>query len=491
MKPRRDDPDAIGPTVIRAGESPVFAAAVPDATIIDLDAGGHAPAGWTQRTIIGQALVSADAASPGNLDDAAWPSQDIDRKLADGLLPEGFLPSASPNPIVAAATPVLTMLNRLRSGAARTGSEALAGQIGRAIRAFERRLSDAGIAADTARTATLVLCAMADDIAGNLPGGAPRGWAEHSMLQRFFPSVEPGTSFFEILNRLLADPEAHYDLLELMHNCLSLGFLGQYRSRLARHGGDLDRIRQDVYETLRYFRSRAADEISPRWQGLAITQPRSLARVPFWSIALIAVALVAGSFLLMRALLHAESTAVSNKLLALNPSTPIAIQRSAAPNAVPAAKRDRSAEQFDRLRTALAEDIEAGNLLLETRGDLVVVEINNRSLFDPGKADIKPQFLLLAAKLAAALEQEPGQLQVVGHTDDVKPRKSSAFASNYDLSVARAQAVADALRTGLRDPSRVIVTGKGENEPIADNSTPEGRATNRRVEVMIPRAAPQ
>jgi type VI secretion system protein ImpK len=116
-----------------------------------------------------------------------------------------------------------------------------------------------------------------------------------------------------------------------------------------------------------------------------------------------------------------------------------------------------------------------------------VVEINNRLLFDPGKAEVKSEFLPIAANMAAALEAERGTVQIIGHTDNAKLRKTSAFASNYDLSVARARAVEKALSPGFSDSSRITVAGKGEAEPKADNATAEGRAANRRVDVLIPR----
>jgi len=73
----------------------------------------------------------------------------------------------------------------------------------------------------------------------------------------------------------------------------------------------------------------------------------------------------------------------------------------------------------------------------------------------------------------------------------VKPRRTSAFKSNYDISVARAKAVAKLITPKLGEPSRVVVEGKGEDEPVADNATAEGRAKNRRVNVMIRREETQ
>ncbi|TIU23954.1 MAG: type VI secretion system protein TssL, partial [Mesorhizobium sp.] len=137
--------------------------------------------------------------------------------------------------------------------------------------------------------------------------------------------------------------------------------------------------------------------------------------------------------------------------------------------------------------TALAKNIARGGLTVGTQGRFIVVEINNLLLFQSGRAEIKPEFGPIAADIAAALEPEPGPITIVGHTDNVKPRKSSAFKSNFDLSVARAKAVEAMMAPRFSDPSRITVDGKGEDEPIADNTTPEGRAQNRRVDVMIPK----
>jgi len=76
---------------------------------------------------------------------------------------------------------------------------------------------------------------------------------------------------------------------------------------------------------------------------------------------------------------------------------------------------------------------------------------------------------------------------VIGHTDNVKPKVSSAFKSNFDLSVARAKSVEAVIGKSLTDPTRIQVEGKGDLEPIGDNKTADGRAQNRRVEIMIPK----
>ncbi|TJX12792.1 MAG: type VI secretion system protein TssL, partial [Mesorhizobium sp.] len=107
--------------------------------------------------------------------------------------------------------------------------------------------------------------------------------------------------------------------------------------------------------------------------------------------------------------------------------------------------------QINRIRAALAEDLARGGLAVGTQGSFIVVEINNALTFEPGKAEVKPEFQSVAADIATALDAEPGPIRIIGHTDNAKPRKSSTFKSNFDLSVARAKAVAAMMAPGVKD----------------------------------------
>ena len=108
-------------------------------------------------------------------------------------------------------------------------------------------------------------------------------------------------------------------------------------------------------------------------------------------------------------------------------------------------------------------------------------------LFDSGKAEIKQESLAVLDKAGAVLERygENTTIEIEGHTDNV-PINSSQYASNEELSSARALSVFYYLveNTSL-DPTRLKHAGMGEREPIADNSTAEGRSRNRRVEIRI------
>ena len=389
------------------------------------------------------------------------------------------------NPITQAAAPLLILLGRLRLHLVDMQAVPLMTHVARAITEFEKKVVAMGVQPQEAQVAKYALCGTADDIVQNLPGTDRHVWMQYSMLAQFFGVRTSGVGFFEELNKALANPAPHYNLLELMHACLLLGFEGQYRGAA---GGDneLGRVRRDVYETLRRVKARSDDEISPRWRGLALKMGDFGSRVPLWAIASFAGALLAGVFFLLRFLIGNDGEALAQRLVDLHPTASIGITRAEfkkyeAPAAV------ASTTQLERIRAALAEEIQAGGMAVEPVGDNIVVRVSNLVLFASGKADTKPEFEPAGAKIAAALDKEPGPIHVIGHTDNVKPKVSSAFKSNFDLSVARAKSVEAVLAKSLADPSRIQVEGKGDLEPIGNNKTQDGRAQNRRVEIMIPK----
>jgi type VI secretion system protein ImpK len=469
--PERSSPEAARPAPSPARE----------ATVFDPGDGRQIPTGWSSGTVLFQ------APTPGAVANAApGLQQDALLNAAGGV----NYPAA--NPILAAAAPLLMLFGQLRLIPVERQAAPLAEHIADAMETFDRAIAKAGIGEEDARIAKFALCETADDLVGNLPWPSKDSWLQHSLVARFFHSQPTGAGFYRALNTILAKPEAHYDLLELMHACLSLGFEGQYRG-LTGERNTLERVRRDVYDTLRYFKPRAGDEISPRWQGMAAALPKPRARLPLWAVAAAAATLVTAAFFGLRVLITDEGDATAGELLALNPSTPVTIERASVaapaepvqPSPPPPTVPDTT--QIDRIRAALAKEIAGGGLSVGEKGEFIVVEINNQLLFASGQAELKPQFQPIAADIATALDAEPGSIRIVGHTDNVKPKKSSQFKSNFDLSVARAKALQAMVAEQLKDPSRLSADGKGEDEPIADNGTADGRAKNRRVDVMIPK----
>lgn len=118
--------------------------------------------------------------------------------------------------------------------------------------------------------------------------------------------------------------------------------------------------------------------------------------------------------------------------------------------------------------------------------EYVLLNMNGALLFDSGKAEVKSEAYPLIDKLGKIIERyDKNIIEVEGHTDNV-PQISSDYADNNVLSMFRALNVANYLRETTTIDSRYLKSsGRGEYRPIADNSTPEGRALNRRVEIKI------
>ena len=120
---------------------------------------------------------------------------------------------------------------------------------------------------------------------------------------------------------------------------------------------------------------------------------------------------------------------------------------------------------------------------IEERG--IVLEIQDRILFDSGKAEIKEEAKEILAKVSGILRSVNNMIIVEGHTDNV-PINTVKYPSNWELSVDRAVQVVKYLSSHHHiAPQRFIATGYGEYHPVADNSTVEGRARNRRVNIVI------
>jgi len=108
-------------------------------------------------------------------------------------------------------------------------------------------------------------------------------------------------------------------------------------------------------------------------------------------------------------------------------------------------------------------------------------------LFDSAKADLLKKGYEAIQKAVGAIQRRypDSQIIIAGHTDNQRLVKSAKFKDNQELSVARAQAVVNYLSVNGVDPSRLSAVGYGESKPIASNESPEGRAKNRRVELVV------
>ncbi|MGL4344520.1 MAG: flagellar motor protein MotB [Cellulosilyticaceae bacterium] len=125
---------------------------------------------------------------------------------------------------------------------------------------------------------------------------------------------------------------------------------------------------------------------------------------------------------------------------------------------------------------------------VEQRGDAIIITFEDALLFEIGNANLKPAATPVLSQLGNQLKthsQEGYQMKLEGHTDNI-PINTTQFPSNWELSSARAIAVAKFFIDEMSfSPESISAEGYGEYRPIADNSTPEGRAQNRRVEIKL------
>ncbi len=136
---------------------------------------------------------------------------------------------------------------------------------------------------------------------------------------------------------------------------------------------------------------------------------------------------------------------------------------------------------LDKQAADLRRDIPNENVAIENTGSELKVTMPQGLLFDVDSAELRPTLRTDLAAVARNLQQYPDSLvSVVGHTDD-----TGSDSHNFDLSERRAQAVSWTLMDEGVDSARIQSYGQGETRPVASNATEEGRAQNRRVEIII------
>ena len=137
------------------------------------------------------------------------------------------------------------------------------------------------------------------------------------------------------------------------------------------------------------------------------------------------------------------------------------------------------------LQQTLSQEIARGEVALHTTPDGLVVSLKEVGFFDSGSATVKSTSQTAFGRIASLLSQHGFRIRIEGHTDNV-PIHNSQFASNWELSTARATELAQLLivKYGI-GPQRLSAAGYAEYHPVATNNTPEGRGQNRRVDIVI------
>ncbi|MCB1773213.1 MAG: OmpA family protein [Gammaproteobacteria bacterium] len=170
---------------------------------------------------------------------------------------------------------------------------------------------------------------------------------------------------------------------------------------------------------------------------------------------------------------------------------PQLIEAQAALEAAKAEMEKELAEQFAELQESLELEIEQGLVTLEKKETSIIIRIQEKGSFGSGSARLDAGFHKVMDRISAVLASKPGRITVAGHTDNI-PISTGRFRSNWELSSARAVTVLHSLlRNKDIAEERVVVQGLADTQPVVDNDSPQNRAQNRRVELILNRGVDQ
>ena len=417
----------------------------PDATFIRPQPGGGRRAGDASRTRVAAVPTAAPDPIPA----------EARARLGLGL-----------NPLVRAASPLLMLAGQLRGAGSTMDVADVRRQTLSEIRQFENEARALGVPNDTAIAARYVLCAALDEAALATPWGSQSEWAQHPLLVAMHREAWGGEKFFEMLDRMSADPGRYIDLMELQYFALALGFKGKYH--LDPRGFEkLAAIQHDLYRKIRQHRGAAPEELSIAWRGVEDRRNPIIRYVPWWVVAVTALAVLVVLFIVYqrRVASVAEPLQVALSKIGHEEVTP--------PPPPPPGKT---------LKKLLADEENRGLLTVTERNGESIVTLPSGDLFASGSARLNQAHEATITRIAEAINQLPGRVQVIGHTDD--QRVSLRFANNVELSRERAANVVRVLQRTVTGRTVMTAIGRGSEEPAyVPASEPENRARNRRVEI--------
>jgi type VI secretion system protein ImpK len=427
---------------------------------------GRAPAGFPPMP--GQVGGQGYAPSPAQASAASGGSARIDFADAE---PDLY----GPEPLVAAAGRLIHLASRLRVMPVGPDLPQLRQLVIRELDAFRPRAQQLGLDAKTTQLAHYILCAFMDDAVMSTPWGANSPWSQHSLLAAYHNDVQGGERLFEFAERMEQDPKREPRLMELLYQCLSLGFEG--RMAVDPRGASLlQQRRSRLAAAIGGIHPAPSAELSPQWRGTTSAAGAYEPKVPLWAV-LAGLGLIA--LVIFSALLFRLSSQTSAAIASLNQA--VGTSQIVPPPPTPQSKT----ATFDQMSSILAPDVASGRLKVLREGNEIVLRLVNQGLFESAQAEPASAWSDTFGRLAQAANLTKGPLRVEGHTDNQQIR-SLQYPSNLDLSVARAQAVGAKLGgAGMAYTSRIKASGLGDAQPVGDNSTADGRRENRRVEIRV------
>lgn len=390
--------------------------------------------------------------------------------------------------LTAAAAPLLQLMAQLHNTVTPPDSGDLREWTVSQIETFERQAADNDVASDLVRPAHYALCAGLDDVVLNTPWGGSGSWSARPLVATFHRETGSSERFFEVLQEMSRNPRKFLPVIKVMYLCLSLGFMGRYRAS-PRGTGDIKRIRDETYAIIARQQRPADPELAPHTKGMAAPYRATRIRLPLWVAGSVGLGIVAALFAGFVLLLNTESDALYARARDAPPARmPVLARAAVEPQAaIPLVPPEQTA--LGKVRDFLQPEIQRGLVEVAGMAAQPLIRVAGRDMFASGAAAVQPGFKPLLDRIGQALKAEPGQVRVIGYTDDQSIR-TIAFPSNAHLSAARAQAAGAIIAIAIGDASRISSEGRGDAEPIAANTTKEGRDRNNRIEIVLSRQGP-
>lgn len=397
---------------------------------------------------------------------------------------------ASSNPLVNAYAALLGMAPELERATVPENPDVLRTRLHETLTQSRDSAVSAGVPLSRADQGAWFVAALLDDIALNTPWGGNSGWPRMPLVVSMYGNVDAGERFFDLAEDLIRFPERDPQLMELVFLCLSLGFRGKFRRDGGQGEAEIARLRGQIARLLR-DRDAAEAPLAPHWQGVVADDEVKRFIVPLWSIALITLALITAVYVGFGVKLSNKGEQLFTLASVLPPPERAEIFR---PVIETVDKPQLSADPlvFELLplfgEAAPKDRVQALTGREDVSIAVVVVQAKEPEVFRSAKADLNKEYVELINTMAAVIVENIefiGSVRVVGHTDSIQVRTSNPFRSNQGLSEGRAKTIAEMLIAAGVPAGLVNSEGKAATDPIADNGTRDGRARNRRVEIVL------
>jgi type VI secretion system protein ImpK len=396
---------------------------------------------------------------------------------------------AGDNPLVSAFSVLLGLAPELERATEPESADVLNGRFHDNLIFSRDTAVSSGVTGARADQAAWFVAATLDDIVLNTPWGARSSWPRQPLVTQMSGDVDAGEKFFERLEELMRFPDRDPEMLELAYYCLSLGFRGRYRVEGSSGEGALTQLRDRIS---RQISQSDPPELSPRWRGVdAPDQPPRFA-VPIWTLPLIGAALLTLVYIGLGSRLSAKGENLYSLAALLPPPERAEIYRPPL-DTTQAEEIVIEPAVLVELLPLFAQAAPADTVsTLSGREDpslaIIVVQANAPEVFRSAKADLNPIYDPLVASIASVITENAelvGGVTVVGHTDSIPVQRTNPFQSNQGLSEARARTIATRLSIEGVPQDLIRFEGRAASQPIADNGTKQGRARNRRIEIII------